>query len=242
MRIHLDPSPEQGMGGVPLSAPPVAQNDPRANPAPQPQPVPQQATPAVSDNLLRELAALRAEKATRDQFEQQRAEEARVAREQALIEKGRFEEVIKSRAEALEAEKRRATELDRRFRESEKKRSLSQALARPDLVDHASEDLMKLWADEFETADGPDGGFVVRHKSDGRDPAAIIAERLASPRYAAYVKATNRGGVAVGGNVPGPTEAPQQGGYEAFAAAFRNRMSAYQTTGGMPPRSNGNSN
>lgn len=234
MRILCDPSPEQGGGNAPV------QPDPRNIPAPAPaQPTPPAAQPqAVSDNVLRELAQLRAEKATRDQIEQQRAEETRIAKEQALIEKGRFEEVIKSRAEAYEAEKRKTIELDRRFRNAEKTRAMTAALSRPDLMDHAAEDLAKLWADEFETADGPDGSFLVRHKSDGRDPATVIAERLATPRYAAFVRASNRGGVAVGGNTPAPTEAPKQGGYEAFAEAFKSRMASYKSGSGMPSRTN----
>lgn len=86
---------------------------------------------------------------------------------------------------------------------------LAQAFGGHDLYEGSAEDLSELWRKDFEVT--PDGErFQVRAK-DGRTVSAVVAERLAQPRYSNHVRATSRHGAGGGaGNMPAPTQGISQ--------------------------------
>jgi hypothetical protein len=148
--------------------------------------------------------------ATYEAQEAERARAVRDAEQRQLAEKGKIDEIMRAHQLQLEAERKRVAEMGERMARTERDRAISAALAGQPLVEHAAEDLARLWADEFEASEGADGRMVVRAKLDYRDPSTVIAERLASPRYAHFVRAANRGGSGGGGGTPNPT--PGAGG------------------------------
>lgn len=84
----------------------------------------------------------------------------------------------------------------------------------------------KLMQDDFETTRDASGALVVREKASGRHAAEVIRERLASPQYAIFLSAQNRGGAGTDGTrLPAN---PNNGGdtFDAFAKQYRERVAA----------------
>lgn len=208
MRLLLNPAPVDG-GNTP--APAAAGQTPTPTPAPAP------AQTTVSDQVLRELAELRTFKAQQDLAAQQRAEQDRLAEQQRLASKGQIEDVVKAHNEQLRIAREANQSLDRRIRETERSRAITSALSGQNLsYAEAASDLQTLWANDFETVDGPNGTFISRCKTTLRPVADVVAERLATPRYARFVKAESGGGGGPsGGANPAPTPNPNAPGQPA---------------------------
>lgn len=196
MRLLFDPAP--GDGGGAATPNPEALVVPPAEPVKPPAPTP--------NPLAADVAALRSKLAEFEAKEAERAEQTRLAEEKKLTEKGEFDKLLKQRDEQLASERKNAQASADRARTYALSSQLAIAFSAHDLYPGSSEDLSKLWRDDFEAV--PDGdGFTVRAK-DGRPVKDVIAERLASDRYANHVKATSRGGSGGGdGHRPAPTPA-----------------------------------
>lgn len=186
---------------VPLTQPPVAAPAAPAPAAPAP----------ASDPAAAELARLRARLAELETAEAERQRQAASKTEADLVAKGKAEEVRQYYQAEVEKREAALRELEARTRSSERSRAIAAALTgRPLSYPEAAADLAKLWADDFEVRDASDGSFAVVCKVSLRPADQVIAERLASPRYAAYLKAEARGGALAGGQ-PLPTQLPGQG-------------------------------
>lgn len=158
-------------------------------------------TPAVDTAAIQELAALRA-------FKAEREAEARTLAEKKAVESGQAERVKEFYAKEVADREAKLADMDTRVRTAEKGRALSGALSGKPLIEFASDDLQALWANDFEVVDGPHGGFVARCKTTLRPVSEVVAERLASPRYAGFVQAASRGGSGnSGGGAASPTPA-----------------------------------
>lgn len=190
------PQPELPLDGGPAASP--------ETPPPAPSAVPPDLVAELT-SLKTELLAFKAERAARE-------EEARKQAQQDLLKKGQLEEIARNHEAALKARDEAMNAIMTRARNAELKRSLTQALAGHDLVEGGAEQLLRLWADDFSVEDDGDG-FKVRSKADLREPAAVVAERLAGKGYSHFVRAASRGGVASNGSRPAPTQGqgdPQQ--------------------------------
>lgn len=167
-----------------------------------------------------ELESFRAEKSARE------AEAARKTQEE-LVRKGQLDEIARNHAAALKAKDEALAALDKRARGAELRRSLTEALSGHELREGAAAQLLKLWGDEFEVHDDGDG-FKVRSRSDLREPRAVFAERLKSPEYDHFLKASHRGGSGAGSDRARGDAAAQQAAaaanpFLAAAAALKTK-------------------
>lgn len=194
MRLLRNPESAEGV------TPPAPTPEP---PKPEVPPTPPPAPPAPNP-LVADLAALRAQVA---EFEREKAERERIAREaeeETLRKKGEFEKLIKNTNERLEAEKQRAAAAEDRAKAYALSTELALAFSNHDLVEGSAEDLTKLWREDFEAV--PDGDRWSVRAKDGRTVKEVVAERLTSQRYSNHVKAQARSGSGGGGgHVPSPT-------------------------------------
>lgn len=165
-------------------------------PSPTPE-TPPPAPPTAPPDLLQAFAALRTEVETYRAEKQAREAQAAHEKQQDLIRKGQLDEIAKNHDMALKAKDAALAALDSRARSTELRRALTEALSGHELRDGAMGQLTKLWGDEFQVDDDGDG-FKVRSKSDLRDPKTVFAERLKSPEFDHFLKATHRGGSGVG--------------------------------------------
>ena len=181
--------------------------------------------PAVPAEVISELNAMKAELIAYRAEKAAREEEARKAAQQELAKKGQLEEIARNHEAALKARDEAMQAVLNRARKAELRRAITSALSGHELVENAADDLLRLWGDDFEVEDDGDG-FKVRSKSDLRSPADVVAERLASKRYAHFVKAANRGGANAGGTKPAPT--PGQGEQQNLSPLEKSRLALLQ--------------
>ena len=222
--VPVDPTPPG-----PAPAPPPA--------APTPAPAPPPA--GLSEGLLSELATLRAAKAQTDAEKAAAAEAARLAEIQKLVDKGRIEDLVKAHAVTVENERATRVALEARVRRAERDRVLAEAFP-ANMVPETVPLLRHEWAEDFETVDGADGGFIVRDKATHRDVKTVIAERLKLPAYGfAVVAGRTDGGVPnPRGDLRPPTPPATEGQQpvvrnlgEAIALQFHQHQTARQKAG-----------
>lgn len=189
----------------------------------------QQQAPAVDPVIAQRLARL----AELEAAEVQRQTEARQAEAQRLVQSGRAEEVARHYQTELETERQRYSELMSRTRNAERDRVLTGALAGRQLsYPEAAQDLLRLWADDFEVADGPNGGFVVRDRASMRPASEVIAERLGQPRWAGFLAPTSRGGDGARPAGAAPTLLPNGQAPRNLGEVI---MAQFQARQGQPP-------
>jgi hypothetical protein len=185
------------LGQLPPGYQPQGQAFP-AGQAPPPPPPP--------DPLHSELAQMRQRLATYESAEATRKAAEQQAEQQRLAQQGQWETLFKQHQAQMEAKDREYKEYQQKARDVELRRSLTAALAgRPLISPAAANQLVELWAHDFECVDGP-GGFIVRHKQDFRTPELIAAERLSSPDWAHFVAAQQAGGAGAVYGFPAPTQ------------------------------------
>src|ERR1035437_2905361 len=215
-------------------------------PGPAPNPVaaapivPPAAVPAHTEALFAELATLRAKQAATDAKEAAAAEAARLADIQKLADKGKIEELVKAHQVTVENERATRVALEARVRRAEPDRVLAEAFP-ANMVPETVPILRREWAEDFETVDAADGGFVVRDKTTHRDAKTVIAERLALPAYGFAVRAGRTdGGVPNRGGDLRPATPPASEGSDrpavrnlgdAIALQFHQNHAALQTAG-----------
>lgn len=170
----------------------------------------------VSDEDYADLSRLRTEATARKDAE-------RRAEEEKLREKGKWEEIVRLRDEALASETKRAGDLETRTKRSVLGKELASALAEQPLVKGASGQLAKLWSDEFEV--NPSGDDWRVETRDRKSVADFVKEKLASDEFSHFVKADARGGAGASGTKPTPAEIeankPKPGSVEAIASAWK---------------------
>lgn len=172
---------------------------------------PNQGTAPADPNaaLVAELVQLKAWRAQREVEDARQAEQARLDEQRRLAEKGQIDELVKRHAEAIDAERRRVSEVTERHKVSERSRELHAALSGHPLVKGAAEQLAKLWSEEFEVIEAGDR-YQVRSK-DLKSVRDWVAERLGSEEYAHFVRAEQRGGGGTMGGQSRQVSLPEAG-------------------------------
>lgn len=224
MRILMTPDAEASGGSEAVVDPKVEVKPLASKSAPT-------IDPAVAADLA-ELRALRADKS-------QREAEAKAKADADLREKGRYEDLLKSREAELATSRAEKVESDRRAMKSVLDRDLALELAKQNLRPGAAKHLTKLLADDLEAVPDGDGGYVVRSK-DRRSVADYIAETLKHPDYDAFVSSTAKPGVVQGGGTKsvetGATQAPPRTLGEAIENVFKDRAINAPDSSMMRPR------
>lgn len=204
MRIHLDPTPEAGGGAPSAPAAPVT-----------PAPVQPQNPPAVTVTADDYRAFLKTQQELIDLRASQQAaiDAANAKANEAKIKAGQIEEGLKAEQSRYEA---KLAEKDAQLAASEGERLndrfeavVSQSLSTATYADEfAAEQVRAIIGPRFEAVRDPSTRkIVVQEKGTFRPAADVIKEWLASPQAHRFLRATNTGGVAVGGNNPSPTGA-----------------------------------
>lgn len=126
-----------------------------------------------------------------------RAAELARAQTAELVRKGQAEALKDYYEKEIKERETRFNALMDQTRNAERSRSIMSALsafqfAHPEV----SNDLISLWANDFEVIDAPGSpsGFTVRDKVSLRPVDQVVAERLSQPRYAIYLAPKSRGG------------------------------------------------
>lgn len=244
-RVLLDPDPTGGSAGgvppgggpAPTPSPAPSGGDPPSGPSPNPS-----QTPSVNDLLMQQVA--RAQQLESQLAEYQRQQEAALQAQEAarlklIAEKEGAEKALEEQRKTWEQkaaeEARRAQELQTRFYQSERDRTLATSMAGVEWHDaEAAATARRLLADDFETRANADGSLAVVEKATGRLAAEVIAERISKPPYT-YLQRSRGGGTGpVGGNVPPSSPTSQPTDYSSqVIAAWRERQQA-MAANGMP--------
>lgn len=106
----------------------------------------------------------------------------------------------------LAEQRRKSMEQDQSMRSLLREREIATALTGHALVKGAAAQLIKLWADEFDTLEDA-GQYQVRSK-DGQSVAQAVGRMLARPEYSHFCQPTTRGGVAQPGHRGLSSDAP----------------------------------
>lgn len=184
-----------------------------------------------------ELAKTRARLAELEEAEQKRAEAARKAEEEKLANKGEYEKLIKARDADLEKERTEKAAEAKRARNFARDTALALAIGKHPVLEGKSEQLLKLWREDFEAV--PDGEGYRFQTKDFKSLDQVVAERLASPEYDHYVKASSQGGGgASGGGRSGPTPKPgEQEKPKTLLEAAKEKLQGQRIHGfGLKPR------
>lgn len=214
------PAPAQTPGQAPAAATQPAPAAP-APESPAPPPPPAAPHPAVA-----ELLKLRSRLEELEQQEAERAATAAALAEQKILEQGKSETVKEYYKAEMAKRDAALAALRERTLSAERARAIATGLSGKQFAyAEAAADLQALWANDFETVDGPDGSFATRCKLSLRPAAEVIAERLASPRYAHFLRAESQGGVSPGGGNAAPTVNPATAAPRTFEESV---MAAWQ--------------
>lgn len=182
--------------------------------APPPAPAPPQ-TVTIPLEQLQVFTATQARLAQVEQEQRQRDADAQREKADLLVKKGEIESAMKLLREQTEsqvnAEKARFAALEERAKRTARDRELALALAAQPLASPAAaQQLTTLFRDEFNVEE-QGGSFVVRTPTF-QSVKDFIAQQLARPEYAHFVKAGTQGGTAgaTGGHQDRPTPQGQQ--------------------------------
>lgn len=171
-----------------------------------------QAQATTPEAFLARLRELEAENARYRADQAAAAQRTREEEEAKLLKAGQADELLKKLRDKEAELTQRHAEFVERTRKAELTSQLSAAIAgHGKLVPHAGEQLMRLFAADFEAVEGADGRTIVRSKDEYLSPAAYIAARLADPKYAHFLAAEHRGGAGQTGAAPVPGAAQGQG-------------------------------
>jgi hypothetical protein len=185
-----------------------------ATPAPTPAPTPTTTPQTVTIPLeqLQALTSLQARIATLENEKAQRETAVNEERVRLLTAKGEAENAVKALREQKDAElsteRGRLAQTEERAKRYALDGELSRALASANLVSAAAvHQLAGLFRSEFQVhAEGE--GFVVRTPTF-QSVGQFIAEKLASPDYAHFVRAGTTGGSGGAGSQAAPTQPAQ---------------------------------
>lgn len=155
-----------------------------------------------------------------------------------MAEKGEVDTAFKQLKEITDKDlataNTRAATLEQKWLSEAKSRVINQLITG---LEFAGEDpretantVRELLEQEVDAVLDAQGNPDVRERGPLRRPALeYLQERLKSPRYSLFLKATNRGGAGSDGSRPAATtqqHAPNS--YDAFAEQYRNRMNGFQ--------------
>lgn len=196
-------------------------------------------TPAPTDPILARLQVLETENARYRAETAAAAEKARRDEEERLAKAGQVDDLLKQLRAREEQVQRDHAAFVERTRKAELTGQLSAALAaHGKLVPHAGEQLLALFAGEFEAVDGPNGATIVRSRGDYLSPQAFLASKLADPRYAHFLAADHRGGSGSNGAAPvpgaGQGAGQPQGTGQAMADLMFAGLSSRREAGNVP--------
>jgi hypothetical protein len=171
------------------------------------------AEPVPAPEWVAEIAKLRGELTKLQGASTQRQQAETTEAEKKLKDKGEYETLIRQRDERITALEGTSAKRDALYRDGARDRAITEALASTGLTltKGAPAHLLKLWKDDFEAIEQPDGTVRVQTK-DFKTPAQVAKERLASEDYSNFVLAGSRGGggASDGGRPAGTRPDPEK--------------------------------
>lgn len=209
---------------------PTPEPTPTPTPTPAPAPTPPPAEPPA---WVAELAKMQAKlDAALGELGQRKAGDE-TKREKEMRDKGDYERLITERDEKLKALSDKLDAREKAIQATARDRAISDALdaSGVQLAKGAKAHLIRLWRDEFDTADDGSGGHRVATK-DFKTADQVVKERLGTPggEWDSFVAATSRGGAGGAGNSPAPSGSGP--GDAAAPADMLTRLIAARQAGG----------
>lgn len=141
-------------------------------------------------------------------------------------------------ARDLETERRRARDVETRWHNAERERTIAGQLSGiPFVSPEAAGQVRQLLEGRFETRADATGAIVVQEVGTGRPAADVIRESLATPAFAHFIRPSTGGGAGSPTPVPGQQQSEMNPIESHLFGAYRGQVQPAQPVVGFGPRS-----